>query len=944
MKPAQNATAAYTASHRASIGESAGADDPRLASPLEEYLAALEAGRPLDRAAFLAKHPELRNKLVPLLDGLEFVHQVAPQLRSQAGDPAQRDADEPSPRKPASLGDYRILREVGRGGMGVVYEAEQLSLPRRVALKVLPFAAVMDPRRLARFRNEAQAAASLTHQHIVPVYGVGCERGVHYYAMQFIDGCTFAQVIEQLRPSARKLLTDSPASLADASDQLARRLTQSNQTGRPLCVNGQAPASSPPKRSWRPSETQRREQAAISTEHSHTSARYVRSVAELAMHVAEALDYAHSQGVIHRDIKPANLLLDMQGNPWITDFGLARVAADAGMTMTGDLLGTLRYMSPEQALAQRVVVDHRADIYSLGVTVYELLTLEPAFAASERAELLRDIAFREPTPPRRLQKALPADLETIVLKAIAKNPTERYATAQEMADDLRRYLGDQPIRARRPGILKRAHKWSRRHRSVVATAGVITVGALLVGSGLLWRERSQTVAAFAQARENLTLAQQNAREAKVQQQLADENFRQAQQAVERFYTQVSESKLLDVPNLAPVRQALLEDALQYYKAFVEQRRDDPLMQAKLATAHMRIAQIYATTGSPAWLDAYQASIDIVERLLAMGEDPNRWAGLNGGTWNYRGFLPPGPIDKSIAIQERYVETWQRLVEAAPGVAGIEHDLAGGHFALAAFQEVSGRNDDAVANYRQARLIWKSLVRRYPSELEYSRWFVRSCTVLSIELFELGRDVEGQEFLLEAVTGLHKFTVDDLLKNSDLLEAVDASYHALTGSLGAQGKYDEAEKKIRAALESSRKQFGENSWIVAVVLHTLAETMQKHGNHVEAHKACQQALAINRDVLGDESAQVADVLMTLGNFAGTRNDYKAAQKFYRNSLAIRRKVHGYEHPLVASSLKHLAFSLANQGKNEEAEEVKREAAAIDRKLRGDTATVDDPAKK
>ena len=186
-------------------------------------------------------------------------------------------------------------------------------------------------------------------------------------------------------------------------------------------------------------------------------------MAELGIQAAEALDHAHALGIVHRDVKPANLLVDGRGSLWVTDFGLAHIQSDARLTMTGDLVGTLRYMSPEQALAKRVVVDHRTDVYSLGATLYELLTLEPAFAGTDRQELLRQIAFEEPKPPRRINRAIPAELETIVLKAMEKNPADRYATAKELADDLRRFLADEPILARRAGVVRRLRKWGRRH-------------------------------------------------------------------------------------------------------------------------------------------------------------------------------------------------------------------------------------------------------------------------------------------------------------------------------------------------------------------------------------------------------------------------------------------------------------------------------------------------
>jgi serine/threonine protein kinase len=217
-------------------------------------------------------------------------------------------------------------------------------------------------------------------------------------------------------------------------------------------------------------------------------------VAELGIQAAEALDHAHALGVVHRDVKPANLLLDGRGGLWVTDFGLAQIQSDARLTMTGDLVGTLRYMSPEQALAKRVVVDHRTDVYSLGATLYELLTLEPAYAGSDRQELMRQIAFEEPRRPRAINKAVPAELETIVLKAMEKNPADRYATARELAEDLRRWLDDQPIQARRPGLVARAQKWSRRHRPLVhASMGLVVLALVLLATSnaVIWYSRQE---------------------------------------------------------------------------------------------------------------------------------------------------------------------------------------------------------------------------------------------------------------------------------------------------------------------------------------------------------------------------------------------------------------------------------------------------------------------
>jgi tetratricopeptide (TPR) repeat protein len=220
---------------------------------------------------------------------------------------------------------------------------------------------------------------------------------------------------------------------------------------------------------------------------------YFRRVAEWGIQAAEALDCAHALGVVHRDVKPANLLVDGSGRLWVTDFGLAQVQSDARLTMTGDLVGTLRYMSPEQALAKRVVIDHRTDVYSLGATLYELLTLQPAYSGNDRQELLRQIAFEEPRLPRRVNTVIPPELETIVLKAMEKNPTDRYATARELGDDLGRWLEDMPIQARRPTLVQRARRWVRRHQAVVwsaAVALVVTLAGLAGSVGWAVRDRA----------------------------------------------------------------------------------------------------------------------------------------------------------------------------------------------------------------------------------------------------------------------------------------------------------------------------------------------------------------------------------------------------------------------------------------------------------------------
>lgn len=514
------------------------AADPVLDDLLAEFGNELHAADAVDMEAFIGAHPERAEALRRMLPAIQVLANLGVSARAANGSPFPSGPDVQNAL--GELGDYRLVREFGRGGMGVVYEAEQISLRRRVALKILPFAAALDAKQLQRFKNEAMAAGNLHHQNIVPVHAVGTERGVHYYAMQFIDGQTLAALISELRQLSG-LEANKPAAPAGSLPELAKELVsgqwalakspaaEPHPTGPyppPGATNGVAQAARlrTPAAGEPPAPRVTPDQAgsvgagqtlapAVSTERSTKTPAFFGTAATLGVQAAEALEHAHQLGVIHRDIKPANLLVDGHGNLWITDFGLAHCQNQAGLIMTGDLLGTLRYMSPEQALAKRIIIDHRTDIYSLGATLYELLTLQPVFAGRDRHELLRQIAFDEPRSPRRLNKAIPPELETIVLKAMEKNPADRYATAKEVADDLQRFLKDEPIQAKRPSLLQRARKWGRRHKAVVWTSAcaaalllLLGVIGLIVSNRAIALQQAETEAVNARLNANLWLA------------------------------------------------------------------------------------------------------------------------------------------------------------------------------------------------------------------------------------------------------------------------------------------------------------------------------------------------------------------------------------------------------------------------------------------------------
>ena len=386
-----------------------------LACVLDEYLGELQAGKTPDRQRVLDLHPELSPELADCLSGIEFIHHTGHATAAT----------------PSILGDFRIEHEIGRGGMGVVYAAEQVSLKRSVALKVLRFGGVADVEAIQRFQREAETLGGLEHSHIVPVHAVGCENGVYFFAMQLIDGRSLAELS----------VHDLDATISGTGSVKSTATANTSRASAPIDA---------------------------------------RDAAEWGRQAAMALSHAHQNGVVHRDVKPSNLILDGNGQVWLTDFGLARRTSDATFSAAGALLGTPRYMSPEQAAAAERPVDHRTDLYSLGATLYELATGQPVFDAPTPQGIITKILNAEPEAPRRVNSQLPRDLETIILKCLSREPADRYATASDLVDDLQAYLDGQPIHARRASRLEQLAAMLRRNRRQVKVAAVSVVVGMLV--------------------------------------------------------------------------------------------------------------------------------------------------------------------------------------------------------------------------------------------------------------------------------------------------------------------------------------------------------------------------------------------------------------------------------------------------------------------------------
>ncbi len=410
-----------------------------------------------------------------------------------------------------------------------------------------------------------------------------------------------------------------------------------------------------------------------------------REAAALLARVAEAIAYAHGRGVIHRDLKPGNILLDRNGNPRVTDFGLAKkLEGGSALTASGQIMGTPSYMPPEQAGANRGEVGPAADVYALGATLYAMIVGRPPFQAASAMDTVIQVINDDPVPPRRLNPALDRDIETICLRCLEKEPARRYASASALGEDLRRYLAGEPILARPVGRAERAWRWCRRNPAVAGLVASLAAALLFGFIGITWGWL----------------------EARRQRNQAEENFRLALHAVDDYLTRVSESRVLNVPGLEPLRRELLEDALRYYRDFVRLRAHDPTVRDELMRAYWRVGQINNSIGTSAEaLDAYRQSFRLAEELAA----------------------------------------------ARPGDPAIQVHMARLHNRIGVIQFKTGQTDEAFRSLRLARSIHDALVRVHPSEHAYLSDLAGNLHSLGMLLEEIGRPAEGLEPLEQAFT-------------------------------------------------------------------------------------------------------------------------------------------------------------------------------------------------
>jgi serine/threonine-protein kinase len=708
---------------------------------VEKSLAAVPANRSTRASLAALGEPEIEATLARV-------------TRSKNGQTTAED-DDPDRTVARSVGAsssdgqrFRLLRPHARGGLGEVFVALDAELHREVALKHILEKHADDPASRQRFVAEAEITGGLEHPGVVPVYGLGTYGGGRpYYAMRFIRGDSLKEAIDRFH-----------ADLSLKSDSGRRSLE-------------------------------------------------LRKLLHRFLDVCNAIDYAHSRGVIHRDIKPANIILGNHGETLVVDWGLAKSigradpsvgeqtiapsSSGSSETLPGSALGTPAYMSPEQAAGDLDRLGPRSDVYSLGASLYCLLTGKPPFEGDDIGELLHKVKHGKFVPPRQLQPPLDAALEAVCMKAMANQAEDRYASCRALADDVERWIADEPVSAYREPLTTRVTRWGRRHRTAAVSAGVLLLAAVVglsVGAWLINRERSK----------------------------AEANFRQARAAVDRYFTTVSESKLLDVPGLQPLRQELLDAASLYYHDFLQKRGDDAAVRADAAAASFRIGWINRALGRPREaLVNLQTSATLYERLVR--EHP--------GVVEHRRFqaICLGSLalvlhsleqnDEALRAHRQALAIREDLVKIEPANVLLQNDLSRTHRNIGDVYRLLGKADLADAEWDQALAIGLPLLRSLPAggdeRVDIAGRSNPSVIVredvarLQLDRANFLRDRGRQD---EAWAALHQARdlFDELLREhpDDLsLRADEALVYSNEGILHADlGRPEEAEKSYRRSLE------------------------------------------------------------------------------------------------------------------------------------------------
>jgi serine/threonine protein kinase/tetratricopeptide (TPR) repeat protein len=735
----------------------------------EIFIAALQKEDPDQRQAYLdeacAGQPGVRQQIESLLKLYQCAGSFLEQPAAESAAPAT--LGQPIPERPGmQIGPYKLLQQIGEGGMGTVYMAEQTEpIVRRVALKIIKPG--MDTRQvIARFEAERQALAMMDHVNIARVLDAGTtESGRPYFVMELVHGVPITNYCDDNHLTPRERL-------------------------------------------------------------------------ELFVPVCQAIQHAHQKGIIHRDIKPSNIMVTLYDGkpvPKVIDFGVAKATEQklterTLYTQYGTMVGTLEYMSPEQAEMSALGVDTRSDIYSLGVLLYELLTgstpltnkrmkeaayaeilrmikeeepPKPSTRLSDSGEALASISANRHTEPAKLTKLVRGELDWIVMKTLEKDRNRRYETASSVARDVEHYLHHEAVEACPPSALYRFRKFARRNQRALATGAVAAVFlvtaviVLLVSNMRIAREQERTQEALNQAN--------------AQRDLAEANFRKACQAVDDQFTLVSQSTLFEVPGLQPLRKDLLESALKYYQEFLRQRPNDPVLQAEVAAAYFRLYQISKAIDSGLSADAILAlekGVKIAEKLLYEHPDDaklySHLAGFAKGGRNLHtiyGYNGRGPrADSLVALQlfERAARIWEKFVRDNPTVIGFQFDLSVFYVATHEMQVAAGRPAEALASLRKAHAIREKIARENPTLPHYRAELAWTHDFVAERLRPEGRPEDIEKHYVRSLK-LRQELVAECPGVPEYRQALAVSQHKLGSWLSETGRALEAEQAYRQAL-------------------------------------------------------------------------------------------------------------------------------------------------
>lgn len=830
----------------------------RLGDLLEEFAARQRAGEAPSVEEYAARFPDLADEIRTLFPAASAVER----LKAQRGGGTDESCRPP----PSQVGDCRLLREIGRGGMGVVYEAEQVSLGRRVAVKVLLGHLLADGAHVARFEREARTAAGLHHPNIVSVYGVGEQDGLHYFVMERVEGVSLDRVLQHLARhdgSARTAEASADAALAAACRVLA----------------GQGRGSR-----WA-------------------------AAARLACQAADGLQHAHDHGVLHWDIKPGNLLVGSDGHVWIADFGLARGLGAAALSQPGNTGGTLRYMAPERF---RGDVSVRSDIYALGLTLFEALAGQPAFVESDPPQLVRRILAHEIPDLRSLAPGIPPDLATVVGKAVAADPDQRYPSAGAFAEDLRRFLDGRPVIARPVRWTGRLWRWSRRN-PLTAAAAAIAAASLLAGAGA-------AALGYVQTRRALDRTV-------IERQKAEANARLALDVLDSVFARFAPSLTLEppqaesadsalpsavvpaVPVLSGATADLLRELLPAYDRLAREAGDPQTVRERAMAANRRMGDVLSQLGQ------YGPAEDCYRRVTAalQGQGGERGELERARLLNRIGRVQAAAGDDAAAREShsQALTGLERLPDAQRQERDVQMDLAWTHLSLGTRREGdrppggrggpaperAGGMAEADAHLGQAVRILDGLLHDRPDDADALFLLalclrerprpppgaeprdppMRSAAGAADILAQLGRDHPGvAEYQYElaetlAAVNLHQVGTEaedlrraetQLVQALDILEALvrrqpyvaryvtarARAHYKLAALHRRSGKWDLAERHCRTAMDELAVLASQSPdqplctlWAAAYT-NALAEVVVRQGREVEGRRLLEQNLA------------------------------------------------------------------------------------------------------